>query len=70
MSGNLASTCHQPMTVFATINPDGGKTQANQEVCKGLGNKTGIGIKLAKSFATHKRPQWPGEVNGSYQHQR
>jgi len=34
MSGNLASTCHQPMTVFATITPDGGKTQANQEVCR------------------------------------
>jgi len=47
MSGNLASTCHQPMTVFATITSDGGKTQANREVCKGLGIKTGIGIKLA-----------------------
>jgi len=47
MSGNLASTCHQPMTVFATTTPDGGKTQANQEVCMGLGIKTGIGIKFA-----------------------
>jgi hypothetical protein len=35
------------MTVFATGCIHSGKTQANQEVCTGLRNKTGVGIKLA-----------------------
>jgi len=47
MSGNLASPCHSTMTVFATGCTHSGKTQANQEVCTGLRNKTGVGIKLA-----------------------
>jgi len=45
------------MTVFATVVPDCGKTHTNQEVCKGLRNKTEIGIKFAQLLATHIDPE-------------
>jgi hypothetical protein len=46
MSGNLASPCHSPMTVFATGCTHSGKTQANQEVCTVLRKK----LELASSL--------------------
>jgi hypothetical protein len=53
MSGNLASPCHSSTTVFATVCTNSGKTHTNQEVCKGLRNKTEVGIKLALFIATN-----------------
>jgi hypothetical protein len=46
MSGNLASTCHQPMTFFATALKSTGKTHINLEIYLGKGNK----LELAQSL--------------------
>jgi hypothetical protein len=57
MSGNLASTCHQPMTVFATCAFGSGKTHTNQ----GDGRGFKIKLELASSLLNRLQP-----TNGLY----
>jgi hypothetical protein len=46
MNGNLASTCHQPMTVLAACASGSGKTHTNQGDGKGFKIK----LELASSL--------------------
>jgi hypothetical protein len=57
MNGNLASTCHQPMTVLAACASGSGKTHTNQ------GDGKGFKIKLELASSLLNRLQ---STNGLY----